>query len=1176
MNKLTTPTSRNQPAALSPSGTTPEAPPVDRHYESSSGGAGHYSTQRPSPTQPFGEYVVACMFLGDRSPIALVAASCATLYLTRANPELLKKLACVFATLFPKHRRAILKRITCRVERRRSRLHLSARHLQCCSTKETLYSISSNKPGPLQGEESFVEPTTVSMPLGASSSTDLPLVADVRRDSIDGDEDSPRRRESSSMNDDESGRPQPSSSLERDPSESEATTTTNGPPSVSRTVSYQLTEEGCQHVLTVQPRQEQSQNCCTKQQPMPVTPSRAPPAIQGAQPPQPTPRASVPSLPTTTTTTTASAAAAATASSSRSISPGGASSHSTIEPLFRQDTFELFSHHEQSVDFLLGMVHRLTTIYFSYNWDVADAVLQVNKQYITYVDEKLIPRVIRWVSEHCASDVAPGFFDDVIARPLPPASHGVDDGADDGQFRQGGKGLKEAGGGSLPHSPAKTSVMSDAPDHPSTVEWLGEDSGDLNTRCPSMDELPSAFPLALEGQSSSSLFLTGQPPQLQDLQGQRDEEDAVPQQPLIPFTVVTSENVNALCRRAELEDRGIVLFFHVPFSQPSCTMWDVLAAAQDDWHQEEEEQGSSVVTSKPPLIGLVYGFADIELSKTFDVAWYPTLILVPRGFCPQAADMILRHAACVEQQALRDELAEVEAAPCQPQQEVGDVDAPAISPRGGCCEVGGSPCVFDDRIDEEELDEDRSPAATDGDQLGRVIGPSTAGAVPSPPCSPCSRAASTASMLRQQIATLDIVIGGGVADEANANTGIISDPTADPRRVPMADGGSDGGDANLEGEEEGHIFFRFPEKGLVLKDAVVEWILGEGKVEAKQRKFKAWITRLVTLTAQMKFKPVRELHSACVMLKRLQGSGGSASGNHLLFNEDGTIEFKDSPRRATPNDPPFFIFLGGGMAAGKTTAATALTQSEWWEAHKDQVVVVDADTFKMADPIRNSKPSDLHAKSTKYAEKLLVTALNQGCSVIFDGTMMWAPFVEQTVAMVRKAHTHHFTMGPGFDAVLGVEQYWCVGEKRKEPLDVPYHVLLLAITVEPHEAVPRGILRTLTTGRSVPIQSQLRSFRLFSQGFETYAKLCDEVTLYNNNVRVDLELGQLPPRILHKEHKDDELVVEDQHAYAMFVRHRTINDYATCCEEIYHPSPTTGTTAKGCNSPRSRQVVGAN
>lgn len=40
-------------------------------------------------------------------------------------------------------------------------------------------------------------------------------------------------------------------------------------------------------------------------------------------------------------------------------------------------------------------------------------------------------------------------------------------------------------------------------------------------------------------------------------------------------------------------------------------------------------------------------------------------------------------------------------------------------------------------------------------------------------------------------------------------------------------------------------------------------------------------------------------------------------------------------------------------------------------------------------------------------------AVNMQKDIIFDGTMTWAPFVEQTVAMVRD-HKHNYRMGPGY------------------------------------------------------------------------------------------------------------------------------------------------------------------
>ena len=40
-------------------------------------------------------------------------------------------------------------------------------------------------------------------------------------------------------------------------------------------------------------------------------------------------------------------------------------------------------------------------------------------------------------------------------------------------------------------------------------------------------------------------------------------------------------------------------------------------------------------------------------------------------------------------------------------------------------------------------------------------------------------------------------------------------------------------------------------------------------------------------------------------------------------------------------------------------------------------------------------------------------AVNQQKDIVFDGTMTWAPFVEQTIAMVRD-HVNCYKRGPGY------------------------------------------------------------------------------------------------------------------------------------------------------------------
>ena len=40
-------------------------------------------------------------------------------------------------------------------------------------------------------------------------------------------------------------------------------------------------------------------------------------------------------------------------------------------------------------------------------------------------------------------------------------------------------------------------------------------------------------------------------------------------------------------------------------------------------------------------------------------------------------------------------------------------------------------------------------------------------------------------------------------------------------------------------------------------------------------------------------------------------------------------------------------------------------------------------------------------------------AVNQQKDIVFDGTMTWAPFVEQTISMVRD-HENCYKRGPGY------------------------------------------------------------------------------------------------------------------------------------------------------------------
>lgn len=55
----------------------------------------------------------------------------------------------------------------------------------------------------------------------------------------------------------------------------------------------------------------------------------------------------------------------------------------------------------------------------------------------------------------------------------------------------------------------------------------------------------------------------------------------------------------------------------------------------------------------------------------------------------------------------------------------------------------------------------------------------------------------------------------------------------------------------------------------------------------------------------------------------------------------------------------------------------------------------------------------MHAQSSCGGHFSFGAAVSRQKDVIFDGTMMWAPFVEQTIAMVRDHH-HNYRRGPGY------------------------------------------------------------------------------------------------------------------------------------------------------------------
>ena len=305
----------------------------------------------------------------------------------------------------------------------------------------------------------------------------------------------------------------------------------------------------------------------------------------------------------------------------------------------------------------------------------------------------------------------------------------------------------------------------------------------------------------------------------------------------------------------------------------------------------------------------------------------------------------------------------------------------------------------------------------------------------------------------------------------------------------------------LTAATDNHI--TYPEKGIRQPRYLLEWLIRRGQGGAYERRVKGTITTFAVLSKQKQFVSKRREISGALSLKKRQ-------------------IHDPNPLPHSAEDPPVFVIMGGGMAAGKTTATSALEMTSWWRRHGNNAVVIDADEFKFQDPLFKANSPDLHRKSVEAAEQLLVDSLNEGRDIVFDGTMSWLPYVQQTLEMVRDAHRFLYKRCTvAYRPREGLEEYWERWRPRgptDASLPAPYVVKFVGITVDPSRAVQRGILRRVNTGRSVPVRPQLRSFALFAHGFLTYAAWADSVVLYNNNVRVDLSAGQLPKVIAEKRH----------------------------------------------------------
>lgn len=294
---------------------------------------------------------------------------------------------------------------------------------------------------------------------------------------------------------------------------------------------------------------------------------------------------------------------------------------------------------------------------------------------------------------------------------------------------------------------------------------------------------------------------------------------------------------------------------------------------------------------------------------------------------------------------------------------------------------------------------------------------------------------------------------------------------------------------------------------------------------------------------------------------------------------------------------PVLLLIGGGMGVGKSTVVKDILKSPFWSGAAENAVVVEADAFKKTDVVYQAlnscghddllETSELvHQVSTDAAASLLVTALNEGRDVIFDGTMSWEPFVLQTIAMARDVHCRRYRMGPGYqvrDDGSILEKYWqaientdsvegakmtkyatenngvilsseasgieAIGQSHVK-LRKPYRIELVGVICDAHLAVVRGFRRAIITKRAVRIKEQLKSHKRFAAALPRYYEMVDHGKLYStNSIRG-------PPKIIgwKEENKELFLIPDAIEAVNKLI---FLNEDASSIDELYN-SPTNG------------------
>jgi hypothetical protein len=208
----------------------------------------------------------------------------------------------------------------------------------------------------------------------------------------------------------------------------------------------------------------------------------------------------------------------------------------------------------------------------------------------------------------------------------------------------------------------------------------------------------------------------------------------------------------------------------------------------------------------------------------------------------------------------------------------------------------------------------------------------------------------------------------------------------------------------------------------------------------------------------------------------------------------------------------------------------------------------------------------LKRDSTDSAEELFLHAIAEGRDVVLDGTCKWAPFVTQTIQMVRQAHAMATRRGPGFVGP-GNERYWAQDERRATEQE-PYQIWMLGSFCAVNVAVGRAMRRAVLDGRSASLFDLLRSHKMFAEHFDEYASLVDVALLYDNSRSRPLDVP--PPLVLRVVNRERQIL--DEAAVDKFYRQRFLHTSAKSARELWNPQQEQGEQEEGA-PPDERLII---